>query len=141
MPYLVTDMTDDTHRLLANYPEATQELVEALDALLREHLPRVQDTADISAKAIGYGYSNKDEDTPCTIVFPQKKSLKLKLVFYKGVELPDPTGLQEGLNDTDQYVVITNKDVVDKRALTTLIKAAYKAYLARKKKSNQGSIV
>jgi hypothetical protein len=119
-----------THLLLANYPEQVQELAEALAALLRKHMPGVQETPDVSAKVIGYGFSNKYADTPCAIILSQKG---VKLGFYKGTELPDPAGLLEGSGKVHKYVAIKTRDDIAKPAVAALIKAAYKAYKERKK--------
>jgi hypothetical protein len=99
-----------------------------LRKLLLSLLPDVTEQIDLPARIVGYGYGNKYAETICVII-PSKKGLKLG--FYKGNELPDPTGLLEGTGKISRYVEIRSEEQIKSAPLKKLILAALKAYRER----------
>jgi len=94
-----------------------------LRKLLLANLPDVQEQLDIPAKMAAYCYGQKYAEMVCNII-PSKKGLKL--VFYKGVDLPDPHYLLEGAGKISRYVVIATDEQVTSAALKKLIKPIVK---------------
>jgi hypothetical protein len=77
---------------------------------------------------IAYCYGQKYSEMICTII-PSKKGLKLG--FYKGVDLPDPTNLLEGTGKLSRYIEIISDEQIKSPALKKLIKSALAAYKKR----------
>jgi hypothetical protein len=118
------------HDLLGGYPAPVQELAELLRIFIKTRIKGIQETPDLPAKLLGYGFSNKYVDSICTIILSKKE---VKLGFYKGSLLPDPEGLLTGTGKVHKYVAIKKPEDVQTPALEKLLVAAYDAYLERKR--------
>ncbi|RYD58977.1 MAG: DUF1801 domain-containing protein [Sphingobacteriales bacterium] len=116
--------------LLSAYPAHVQELVELLRTFIKARIKGIEETPDLPAKIIGYGFSNEYIDSICTIILSQKG---IKLGFYKGTLLPDPAGLLEGTGKVHKYVAIKSATDIENPALEKLLLDAYDAYLERKR--------
>lgn len=116
--------------LLDKYPDAIKELAFDAQRLLLATLPGVEETVDLPAKMLAYGYGSKYADSICTIILSQKG---IKIGFYKGTELPDPKGLLEGSGKVHKYVQINKPEDTKNPALKALLLEALNAYKARSK--------
>lgn len=123
-------MNEATIALLANYPEAVQQLAEYTRNLIQEQIPGIIEMPDIPAKVIGYGFGSTYAATICTIILSKKE---LKLGFYKGAELPDPGNLLTGTGKVHKYVPVRKVEDIRNPALAALLQAAYGAWQQRKK--------
>jgi hypothetical protein len=100
------------------------ELREYLFASLKD----IQETPDVSANIIGYGYGPGYKDMICTII-PSKKGIKLG--FNRGSELPDPQKLLTGSGKVHKYVEIKSSADINSEALSQLLEEAMKAFYVR----------
>lgn len=92
-----------------------------LRGMLLAELPGIIEQPDISANIIGYGYGPGYKDSICTII-PSKKGVKLG--FYKGSLLKDPSGLLAGSGKVHKYVDITSEKMINGAALNKLLTQA-----------------
>lgn len=120
--------TTEIEKLLAGYPEQVREIAAAARALLKSVLPDVEESADVSAKLIGYGYGPGYKASVCTLILSQKE-VKLGVVF--GASLPDPKKLMTGAGKVHRHVPLRGPADLERPGLKGLLKAALKAQLAR----------
>lgn len=118
----------DVDAFLSHYGDEVFENALALRALALKHLPGVLEQIDQPARMIAYCYGQRYVDMVCTII-PSKKGVKLG--FYKGPELPDPSGLLQGSGKLSRYVEIKAMTDIQGKPLTALLKAALAAYRER----------
>ncbi len=111
--------------LFKNYDEHILSLGVAAEILLTKHLKGVQQYPDAGAKVIGYGFGPGYKDTLCVLI-PSKKMLKIG--FYKGSELNDPSGLLKGSGKVHRYTEVHTLADLKQPALKTLLTDALKAY-------------
>jgi hypothetical protein len=124
--FMTTDKKID--EFLSNYSEEAFVNSLKLREVLFANLPGIIEQIDIPAKMIGYCYGQKYSEMICTII-PSKKGLKLG--FYKGVDLPDPTNLLEGTGKLSRYIEIISDEQIKSPALKKLIESALDAYKKR----------
>jgi hypothetical protein len=117
--------------LLDHYDTAINELAAAAREMLLRNIPAAKEEADLPANMITYGFGPAYSDMVCTLILSKKG---VKIGFYKGGELPDPHSLLTGSGKVHKHVVVTHKKEIAARALHDLVKAAFAAYLQRKKK-------
>lgn len=129
--FAIVDRQQQLEELLHNYPATVQHLAIELGKYIKQQIPDIQETADIPGRLIGYAFSNKYIDTICTTILSQKD---VKLGFYKGASLPDPSSLLTGTGKVHKYVAIKRVEDIADPALKELILAAYKAWQQRKAK-------
>src|ERR1700741_4897281 len=103
---------------LSHYDEQVFSNGLKLREVILANLPNIIEQIDIPAKMIAYCYGQKYIEMICTII-PSKKGIKLG--FYKGNELPDPTGLLEGTGKISRYVEIKSDKEIKSAALKKLI--------------------
>jgi hypothetical protein len=101
---------------------------------LHKQLKDIQETTDVKANIIGYGYGPRYKDSICVII-PSKKGIKLG--FYKGAELPDPEKLLTGTGKVHKYVEIKSSEVIKSKGVKNLLKEAVKAYKIRMKENKK----
>ncbi|TMI97260.1 MAG: DUF1801 domain-containing protein [Bacteroidetes bacterium] len=123
---MTTDKKID--EFLSNYSEEVFVNSLKLREVLFANLPGIMEQIDIPAKMIAYCYGQKYSEMICTII-PSKKGLKLG--FYKGVDLPDPTNLLEGTGKLSRYIEIRSDEQIKSPALKKLIESALDAYKKR----------
>lgn len=116
--------------ILSRYDEQVATLAARLREHLLKHLEGITEIPDNSANLIGYGYGSGYKDTICTILLSKKG---IKLGFYKGGVLPDPSGLLTGTGNVHKYVEIKTAGDITSPALKALLGEALKASKARKK--------
>lgn len=114
---------------LSDYPDNVYSNAVKLRDMMLKIFPDIQETLDKPARIIGYGYGPKYAEMICSII-PSQKGLKLG--FYKGTELPDPSKLLSGSGKVHRYVEIKSEKDINSSLLKKLLTAAYKAYLRRK---------
>jgi len=115
---------------LAYYTQQVYMRSIALREVILDTLPNVIEQLDVSAKMVAYCYGQKYAELIC-ILIPSKKGLKLG--FYNGVDLPDPSHLLEGTGKISRYVEIKNEEQNQSPALKALLESALEAYRKRMK--------
>ena len=118
-----------TEDLLFNYSPAVSELGRHVRALLLVQLPGILEYPDAPAKLIGFGYGPGYKES-IAVILPSKKMIKLG--FYKGASLPDPSQLLKGSGKVNRYAELHNAEDLTNPSLLALIGEAQKAYLLRK---------
>ena len=113
---------------LSGYDKEVFKNALKLRELLFSILPGVIEQIDIPARMIAYCYGQKYADMICTII-PSKKGLKLG--FYKGVDLPDPTHILQGTGKISRYVEIKSAEQVQANDTRQLLDKALEAYRLR----------
>ncbi len=113
---------------LSQYDEQVCSNAIRLREMLFANLPGITEQIDIPAKMIMYCYGQKYAEMVCTII-PSKKGLKLG--FYKGVDLPDPDNLLEGMGKISRYLEISSAKQVNSAPLKKLLANALAAYKRR----------
>ena len=116
--------------ILARYDEQVVQLATTLQQLLKKKLKGIMEIPDASAKMIAYGYGPGYTDMISTIILSKNG---VKLGFYKGSELPDPSQLLTGTGKVHKYVEIRSMADIKNPSLEKLIAAALTAYQKRKK--------
>ena len=114
--------------ILSQYEEKISTLGFQLREFLLSTLKNIHEEADASANIIGYDYGKGYSNLICTII-PSKKGIKLG--FYKGSELPDPSKLLTGAGKVHKYVEIKTKSDINNPALLKLVNEAVNAYHKR----------
>jgi hypothetical protein len=114
--------------LLAGYPEPVQQTAAAARALLTSMLPGIEETADGSAKLIGYSYGPGYKGLLFTLILSQKG---VKLGIFRGAELPDPKNLMTGEGKVHRHVPLRSPADLERPGLKPLLKTALKAWRAR----------
>lgn len=120
--------TRTLEKLLESYPGDVQALASGARRLIRQLLPKVEESVDSSAPVVGYGYGPGYRGMVCTLIL-SKSGVKLGLV--RGGDLADPRGLLEGSGRVHRYVQLHAPADLRKASLSQLIKAAYAAWQAR----------
>jgi hypothetical protein len=115
-------------QILSRYDEKVASLALHLRNTIIVHLPEIHEIPDESSNIIGFGYGRGYKDLICTII-PSKNGVKLG--FYKGAELPDPSGILTGSGKVHKYVVIKNEAFVSSKELSKLLSCALKQYRMR----------
>jgi hypothetical protein len=114
--------------LLAGYPAPVREIAAAARELIKSSLPDVRESADLSAKLVGYGYGTGYKDAVCTLILSQKE-VKLGIVY--GASLPDPKRLMRGAGKVHRHVPLRSPADVSWPGLKALLRAALAAQRAR----------
>ncbi len=121
-------------KLLESYPADVQALAAGARHLIRQLLPKVEESVDPSAPVVGYGYGPGYRGMVCTLIL-SKSGVKLGLV--RGAELADPRALLEGSGKVHRYVQLRAPADLRKAGLSQLIKAAYAAWQERNEASRR----
>jgi hypothetical protein len=116
-------MLPDSLTIISKYDEKISSLIIQLDKFLIAELKSIIEIPDPSANIIGYGYGSGYKDSICVII-PSKKGVKLG--FYKGTQLLDPTKILTGSGKVHKYVEIKSVDDIKNPALKNLLKQAVK---------------
>jgi len=130
---MTQDKTIDA--FLSQYDEVVFTNALRLREVILKNTPDVIEEIDLPAKIIGYSYGRRYVDVICTMI-PSKKGLKLG--FYRGMDLPDPTHLLEGTGKISRYVDIKSSKQIQSPALRKLIQSAINAYKQRTSSSSIG---
>jgi putative acetyltransferase len=119
-------------QFLKGYDAPVPELAGKLRKFIKKEIPGIEEQLDISARILGYGFGTGYSGMICTIILSRKG---VKLGFYKGVELPDPSHLLQGSGKVHKYVELKSNSEIQSPALRNLLLQAHAAYLRRKTKS------
>ncbi len=111
-------MTQTVEQFLSTYPAEVQELALKARELVQEIVPDVQEQVYEAYKTIGYGSKTKVDAMFCYIA-PLKD--RINLGFYRGVVLPDASGLLEGTGKLLRHVKVRSMDELEQPALRQLI--------------------
>jgi hypothetical protein len=95
-------------------------ILEARELILKT-VPGAQEKVYLGWRTIGYSATESMKDAVCAID-PQRT--RINLVFYHGVDLPDPGGLLDGTGKNMRHVKIATSKQLHSRALKALLKAA-----------------
>ncbi len=123
-------MSTKAETILMKYNEQVSTLGSQLREFLLTQLEGCTEIPDTTANIIAYGYGTGYADTVCVII-PSKEGIKLG--FYRGSELPDPTKLLTGSGKLHRYVEIKSKKDLRTRSLKQLIMEAINAWKSRTK--------
>lgn len=118
--------------IFSRYEKEIATLAIELRKVLLKELKDCLEISDETGAIIGYGYGTGYKDLICTILLAKKS---VKLGFYKGTELNDPTGLLTGKGKVHRYTAIRSLADIANPALSDLIRQALKAHERRKKLS------
>jgi hypothetical protein len=114
--------------LLAGYPASVQEIAAAARAFVKRELPNIEETADTSAKLIGYGYGPGYKNAVCNLILSQKE-VKLGIVY--GASLPDPKQLMTGAGKVHRHVPLRSPADLNRPGLKALLQASLEAQRVR----------
>jgi hypothetical protein len=114
--------------LLSEYPANVQQLAMALRQHLLGALPGAQEKIDVKAKLIGYGFGAGYRNLICTII-PSRSGIKLG--FFGGAALPDPTHLLEGKGKLHRHVSMKTAQDLERPGLAALLEAGVAAWRDR----------
>lgn len=120
---------EHVEKIFRSYNETTSALAFQLRDFLLQHLDNIAELPDNTPNIVGYGYGPGYKDLICTIMLSKQG---VKLGFYKGSELPDPTHLLTGSGKVHKFVVIGTAKDIRQPALKNLLDEALKAYRERK---------
>ncbi|RPH75413.1 DUF1801 domain-containing protein [bacterium] len=120
-------MTDFTGFLQSYSPEV-QQLASDTRGLIVQALPGVIEQVDAPSKLIAFGFGPRMRDMIC-VIMPHKNGVNLG--FYRGVDLPDPSGLLQGTGKRHRHVRIHNLAELHNPAIRALLDAAMHSYQAR----------
>ena len=114
--------------IFSRYDEKIATLASTLRKLVLSQIENAMEIPDQSINLVGYGYGTGYKDLICTILLSKKG---VKLGFYKGTELPDPSNLLEGSGKVHRYVDIKTEEEIHNPALKKLLTVALAAYRKR----------
>jgi hypothetical protein len=118
----------DAESLLALYPPEIRVLVQSARDFVAEVLPGAEETLDVPARLLGYGYGPGYKGVVCTLLL-SKTGVKLGIV--RGAELPDPKGLLSGSGKVHRHVQLHTQADLKQPGLKPLLKAALAAWKER----------
>ena len=105
-----------------------QEIAAAARDLLKSSLPDIDESADVAAKLVAYGYGPGYKNAVCTLIL-SRKEVKLGVVY--GASLPDPQKLMTGAGKVHRHVPLRSPADVRRPGMTALLQAALEAQRAR----------
>lgn len=100
----------------------------AARTLIGDICPKIEETVDVPAKIIGYGYGPGYKGTVFTLIM-SKGSVKIGVV--RGAELADPRGLLTGAGKVHRHIPLKTAAHLKQAGLKPLLKAALTAWKAR----------
>ena len=123
-------MKADKHfySFISGYSEEVKQNATLLRDIISAQLPGIIEQVDIPAKMVAYTFGPRYADMVCATI-PSAKELKLG--FYKGNELPDPSGLLEGSGKVSRYIRFTTKKPIETDVVKAYLDNAYLAYKDR----------
>jgi hypothetical protein len=112
----------------ALYPSGVKDIVLAARELVLQTVPDATETADRSARLVGYGYGPGYKDTICTLLLSQTG---VKVGIARGSELPDPDRLLQGSGKVHRHAQLRTVADVANLGLKQLLDAALAAWRQR----------
>jgi hypothetical protein len=102
-----------------------REIAARTRALVMVALPGATEQVDPPSRITAYGYNRTYKGLICAIA-PQKEYVNL--MFSRGAELPDPSGLLAGTGKRARHVKLKSPDDVTAPALRALLDDAVRLY-------------
>jgi hypothetical protein len=121
-------MSSEIERLVATYPASTQSLIDAARKTLRAAFPNAEESVDVKARLLGYGYGPGYKGTVATLIL-SKSGVKIGIPY--GARLADPAGLLAGSGKVHRHISITDAAQLNSDALHDLLQATRSAWDAR----------
>ncbi len=109
---------------LIQFSRETRENVLCLRSLILDVFPSASEQIDEKSKLIAYGFDGKGNKSIVFAIMPHVKHVNL--MFSKGVQLLDPTGLLSGTGKHARHVRITSEAETQNPALRQLLLDALK---------------
>ena len=117
--------------ILSAYEENIATLGLQLRKYLLAELKDINEEVDVAANIISFNYGSGYKNVICVII-PSKKGIKLG--FYKGSELHDPTKLLTGTGKVHRFAEIRSAQDIRNPALKELLREAVLACRARQRR-------
>lgn len=105
--------------LMAITPTELRPIAKALRRLVLEVDPEAVEVVRLGDQAATYGVGPKKMSEGYAYIAPQKNWINLG--FYKGADLPDPSGLMEGTGKKLRHVKIRSLDDVHQEGIRELV--------------------
>ena len=109
---------------LSQFSRETRENVLCIRSLILDVFPAASEQIDTKSKLIAYGFGGKGNESPVFAIMPHMKHVNL--MFSKGAQLPDPTGLLTGTGKHVRHVRITSEAETQNPELRQLLLDALK---------------
>jgi len=113
---------------VAQYGPQTQALIAAARAALLAAFPNAEETVDLQARVLGYGYGPGYKGIIATLIL-SKTGVKIGIPY--GAALPDPEGLLTGAGRVHRHIAITSATQLRAPATKATLKAALCAWRTR----------
>jgi len=117
--------SDDLTRLLAAVEPKIRSLALETRQFVSRIVPGADETVDLKARLIGYGYGARYADTICVIMLTKAG---VNLGIARAVSLPDPRGLLEGTGKQHRHVKLRSTADLKRPGLKGLLKTAVRAW-------------
>jgi hypothetical protein len=112
---------DEIERFLKPFTPPVREAALKLRGIILEVMPDTIEQLDPSAKLIGYGTDRTYKGLICAIALHKAH---VNLMFARGAELPDPTGILEGTGKKARHVKVVPGKPIGVTVIRALLKAA-----------------
>ncbi len=114
-------MSDAMQQLLRKFNPEVRALTIQTRELILNLTPDAHESIYLGWQTIGYSPTGGMKDQFCAI---NPLATRVNLVFHRGVDLPDPSGLLEGTGKQMRHVKINSPQDLNRRAVKALIQAA-----------------
>ncbi len=115
-------MTTELDVFLSQFSREAREETLALREAVLDVFPNATEQIDPKSSIIAYGFTAKGYKGLVCAIQPHMKHVNL--IFAKGTQLPDPTGLLIGTGKQARHVRITSEAETQNPALRLLIREA-----------------
>ncbi len=113
-------MTDEVAEVLGGYEPSIRALADRTRRMIHTLVPDAEEEAIDVWEAVAFA-CGKGKVQFCSMA-PHKGWLGLN--FYRGIDLPDPSGLLEGSGRKERFVRLEKEADLDREPLAALIRAA-----------------
>ena len=118
----------DVDHLVTQYEPQTQALITAAREALLAAFPQAEESADLQAHVLGYGYGPGYKGIIATLIL-SKTGVKIGIPY--GAALADPEGLLTGAGKVHRHIAITGAKQLRAPATKAVLKAALSAWRSR----------
>ena len=112
--------TTELENFLAVHPANVRDLAWHGRSLILEIFPDAIEMLDEPARLIGFGTDRSYKGLVCGLALQRTY---VNLMFARGAELPDPTGLLEGAGKRARHVKLRRPEDVNDPAVAALLRA------------------
>ncbi len=113
--------TTELENFLAVHPANIRDLALYGRTLILDIFPDAVEMLDEPARLVGYGTDRTYKGLVCGLALQRAY---VNLMFARGAELPDPTGLLQGTGKRGRHVKLRRQEDVDDPAVAALLRAA-----------------